>query len=68
MSQQLTGEIRQIDLDARTGRVLSSQGRRVEIYFSPGLMADIKASFGKAARFTGQWVDDLFFDVWSVVG
>ncbi len=40
----------------------------MEIYFSPGLIADIKASFGKAVRFTGQWVDDLFFDVWSVVG
>ncbi len=40
----------------------------MEIYFSPGLMADIKASVGKAVSFTGQWVDDLFFDVWSVVG
>ena len=66
MSQQLTGEIRQIDLDARTGRLLSSQGRRVEIYFSPEIVKDIKAAFGKAAQFTGQWVDELFFDVWAV--
>lgn len=68
MSQQLSGEIRQIDLDTRTGRMLSSDGKRVDIYFGPGILADIKAAFGKPTRFFGQWVDGLFFDVMSVVG
>ncbi len=68
MSEQMVGEVRQIDLDTHTGRILSADGKRVEIYFSPGLTIDMKAAMGKAARFRGQWVDGLFFDVWSVVG
>lgn len=68
MSEQLVGEIRQIDLDTRTGRMLSSDGKRVDIYFGPGILNEIKAACGKPTKFFGHWVDGLFFDVMSVVG
>ena len=68
MSEQMFGEIRQIDLDTRTGRMLSADGKRVDIYFGPGILTEIKAAVGKPTKFFGQWVDGLFFDVMSVVG
>ena len=68
MSEKLTGTLREIDLDKRTGRLLSAEGRKVEIYFGPKEAELVKRIFvsGFACVFTGQWVDGLFFDVWAV--
>lgn len=49
MSQQLTGEIRQIDLDTRTGRMLSADGKRVDIYFGPGIMESRRGFSGSGS-------------------
>ena len=68
MSERLTGTLRQIDLDKRTGRLLCAEGRKVEISFSPREAAAVKDRFrsGVECVFTGQWIDGLFFDVWAV--
>ena len=68
MSERLTGTLRKIDLDKRTGRLLSAEGRKVEIYFGLREVESVKKCLksGVACVLTGQWVDGLFFDVWAV--
>jgi hypothetical protein len=68
MSERVTGTLRKIDLDKRTGRLLSAEGRKVEIYFGLREVESVKKCFrsGVACVLTGQWVDGLFFDVWAV--
>ena len=65
-NKQLTGELREINLDRRTGLVLSSEGKRAEIYFGPEQIEKMRAALGKMCVFSGQWVESLFFDVWAV--
>ena len=65
-NKQLTGELREINLDRRTGLVLSSEGRRAEIYFGPEQIEKMRAALGRICVFSGQWVESLFFDVWAV--
>jgi hypothetical protein len=63
---QLTGELREINLDRRRALVLSSEGRRAEIYFGPEQIEKMRAALGRICVFSGQWVESLFFDVWAV--
>ena len=65
-NKQLTGELREINLDRRTGLVLSSEGKRAEIYFGPEQIEKMRAALGRMCVFSGQWVESLFFDVWAV--
>ena len=65
-NKQLTGELQEINLDRRTGLVLSSEGKRAEIYFGPEQIEKMRAALGKMCVFSGQWVESLFFDVWAV--
>ena len=65
-NKQLTGELREINLDRRTGLVLLSEGKRAEIYFGPEQIEKMRAALGRMCVFSGQWVESLFFDVWAV--
>lgn len=64
----ITGEIRRLDLDRRTGR-LQLLASSVEFVCVPAVIDELKALFvaGMPCRLGGEWVEKDLFDVWQVM-
>lgn len=64
----ITGEIRRLDLDRRTGR-LQLFASSVEFVCVPAVVDELKKLFvaGVPCRLGGVWVEKELFDVWRVM-
>ena len=64
----ITGEIRQLDLDRRTGR-MTLHASTIEFVCVPGVLDEVKRLFVShlPCKLGGQWVSPDLFDVWQVM-